>query len=82
LIFHITRTGAHIIGGTPFCRETRNCVKSFLKNLGSFVAAMASLVRPDKEVNGTVCRESLVYSPKSQASFRSALDGTKKVSAL
>src|SRR5215470_4530131 len=28
--------GAHIIGGTSFCRETRNGVKTFLKTLGNF----------------------------------------------
>ncbi len=31
LFFHFACTGAHIIGGTPFYRETQNCIKTFLK---------------------------------------------------
>jgi type II secretory pathway component GspD/PulD (secretin) len=31
LLFHVACTRAHIIGGTTFCRETQNCVKTFLK---------------------------------------------------
>ena len=56
LFFHVACTGAHIIGGTPFCRETRNCVKSFLKNLGNFCRGRWPrwFVPTKLKLNGTV----------------------------
>jgi len=42
ICFFMSRAGEHIIERTPFYRETRNCIKTFLK---FFSDAMASLIR-------------------------------------
>ena len=38
----------HSRAGTPFCRETRNRVKTFFEKFGEFLSgAMASVIRPE-----------------------------------
>jgi hypothetical protein len=74
---------AHI-KATLFWHETRNCVKIFWKSSKFFSGATPSLIRPDKtEVEWrSFAAKSQVLSPKAQAGFGSALDGTEKVIAL
>src|SRR4029450_12711617 len=85
ICFFTSRVRAHTSSGEhPFARK-REIASSFFENLGNFSRGrMASLIRPDKtEVKWhSFVAKSLVLSPKAQAGFGSALDGTEKVSAL